>query len=278
MALSEQTLKLNQRVVHYWESGDVSQLPILLLHGAIGNAWTQWAEVMPFLSEEYRLIAPDLPGYGQSDPLPDMRLESLIAWVEQLLIALEINEAVIIGNSFGALLGRLLAAQKPQRVPALVMCNGGVIPVVPPLARTLAQLPIIGRILFGRISKSTLAKSNLASVIQVQRVLTPQFYAQVQANKPGLRRLMQALTVSTIPPERVPAVPVLLLWGEEDSISPLVVAKHIQNEIPGAQLSPIAQTGHLPQVEAPEVFASQVTLFLRSLQRGRSPGDVKLLG
>lgn len=278
MALTEQTVKLKDQVVHYWHSGDVQQLPILLLHGAIGNAWTQWAEVIPFLSDEYRLIAPDLPGYGQSDPLPDMRLEALIAWVDQLLTALEINEAVIIGNSFGALLGRLLAAQKPQRVPALIMCNGGVIPVVPPLARTLAQMPIMGRFLFHRISKSTLSKSNLESVIRVQSVLTPQFYAQVRANQPSLRRLMQALTVSTIPSERIPAIPVLLLWGEEDSISPLVVAKHIQNEIPGAQLAPIAETGHLPQVEAPEVFASQVRLFLRNLQRGRSTSEVKILG
>jgi pimeloyl-ACP methyl ester carboxylesterase len=145
------------------------------------------------------------------------------------------------------------------------------------MAKLLARLPIVGKLLFDRISKSTSSKSNLSEILDVKTILTPKFMEQVEANRSGLSRLMRAMTISPVPAEQIPAVPVMLLWGEADTVSPLRVGEYLKKTIPGAQLSAISGCGHLPQVEAPEVFASQVSLFLRQLDRGRrSPGAGKL--
>lgn len=269
MALSEKSLQIKGKMVHYWQAGSVNERPILLLHGGFGHAFTQWAEVMPLLGEEYFVIAPDLPGYGHSDTLKDMSINGMLTWLHDFLNALDLEASVIIGNSFGALLGRLLTATSPARVPALIMVNGGVIPGVPPLAKFLARLPVAGSFLFDRISKSTSSKSNLSDLLHEKAILTPDFMAQVEANRRGLARIMRAITISPLPKEQTPAVPVLLLWGEADTISPLRVGEYLKKTIPGAQLSTISDCGHLPHIEAPEVFASQVSLFLRQLDRGR---------
>jgi pimeloyl-ACP methyl ester carboxylesterase len=99
----------------------------------------------------------------------------------------------------------------------------------------------------------------------------------VEANRPALSRLMRAMSASTPSKTNIPAVPVLLLWGEEDSVTPLRVAEYIKRAIPGAQLSAISGCGHLPQLEAPEVFASQVSLFLKQIDRGRRGSGAGML-
>lgn len=269
MALTEHSITLNNKVVHYWQEGSTQQRPVLLLHGGFGNAYVHWSEVMPLLADEYRLIAPDLPGFGQSDPLRDMSLSGLLDWLRALMTALDIDPAVVVGNSFGGLLARLLAAASPARVPAVILVNGGVIPDVPPLAKLLAKLPLLGRLLFNRIARGTSARARLEETLAVPAILTPQFMLQVDANRRGLGRLMRAITVSSIPPAQTPAVPVMLLWGEADTLASLRVAEYLKTTIPGAYLSPISGCGHLPHIEAPEVFATQVSLFLRQMDRGR---------
>jgi pimeloyl-ACP methyl ester carboxylesterase len=277
MALSEQTTTVNGKLVHYWQHGDPNQRPLLLLHGGFGNAYSQWGEVMPLLAEDYFVVSPDFPGYGQSEPLRDMSFNSLLNWLRGFLAALEIEAAVIVGHSFGALFGRLLAASSPALVPALVMVNGGVIPDVPPLARFLGSVPVAGKLLFDRISTSTVSKSSMEGVIEVKSILTPQFMNSVEANRRALSRLMRSMSTSSIPKTQNPAIPIMLLWGEADTVTPLRVAEYIKKSLPGAQLSPISGTGHLPQIEAPEVFASQVLLFLKQLDRGRRGGGASVL-
>ncbi|MBC8099841.1 MAG: alpha/beta hydrolase [Armatimonadetes bacterium] len=274
MLLSEHTVSVNGYAVHYWQAGDPQHRPVVLLHGMFGDAYTQWAEVILLLAEDYYVLAPDLPGFGQSVPLPDMSLPALLEWLQALYAALTLDSAVVIGSAFGALLGRLLAADSPALVPALVMVNGGVIPQSPALAKFVARLPLVGGVLFQRIAARTSQRSALEDALHQTSVLTPALMAQIDANRGGLARLMRALTLSPIPAAQTPAVPVLLLWGESDGISPPKVAAYIAKSIPGARQSIIAETGHLPHVEAPEVFVAQVNLFLNQLNRGRRGAGV----
>lgn len=267
MAISEKTTRVNGHNVHYWEDGTQHGKPVILLHGGFGDAWVQWKEVIPLLAEEYHVIAPDLPGYSQSDALPTVRVNRLVEWLKGVLDTLEIDQSVLIGHSFAGLIARLLTAEMPQRFPALLLVNGGVIPAAPLLAKTVARVPGLGKLVFNRVASSTTTNSELARIFQNQDTLTSEFVARVQQNRDGLARLMQGLTVSAIPQERTPLVPVCLLWGEEDPVTPVWAAENIKKGIPGARLNLIAGCGHLPHVEAPDVFATQVSFFLNNLDR-----------
>lgn len=279
MALSEKTVRVAGRNVHYWEDGAAHGRPLLLLHGGFGDAWTCWREVIPSLAENYHVIAPDLPGYSQSDALPRANAGALVAWLRGLMDAIEVEQAVLVGHSFAGLAARLLAASEPQRVPALVLVNGGVIPNPPAFARALALLPVVGPAMFRRIAGSTGARGELLRAFGNASALTDEFVARTAKNRDGLAALMRGLTLSRIPEARTPRIPVLLLWGEDDPVTPVWAAEVIQRGIPGAKLSLVAGCGHMPHVEAPDVFAAQVMMFLNNLDRSqRNLGGVGPLG
>jgi pimeloyl-ACP methyl ester carboxylesterase len=185
------------------------------------------------------------------------------------MVKMNLEQAVLIGNSFGGLIARLFAAQYPQRVPLLVLVNGGVIPDVPGFARVVAKIPVLGYQFYYRLAKSTTSTSYLQDLVSNKDLLTAEFTTRVQKEVKGLARIMRALAASAAPQKRIPQIPVLLLWGEEDSITPRVVGERIQQGIPGSQLSLIAGCRHLPHVEEPEVFYYQVKNFLDALARGR---------
>ncbi|PJF22360.1 MAG: hypothetical protein CUN56_06390 [Phototrophicales bacterium] len=267
---SEQVIALNGRNVHYYEDGQDHKTTILLLHGGFGDAWLHWNHIMPELRHEgYRTIAPDLPGYGQSDPIASPTPMALVAWVKAFLDELGIADVVVVGNSFGGLTGRLLAANYPQYVPVLVLVNGGVIPAVPTLAQLLAKSPL-GGLIFRQIARSTVSRNNLGGLFENQTHLTDEVVSRIQANRNGLARLMRAHSIAPKPEKRTPRVPVLLLWGEEDAITPRIVGEHIQRGIPGSKLELIAATRHLPHIEEPEIFLWQLTAFLKSLSSARA--------
>jgi pimeloyl-ACP methyl ester carboxylesterase len=269
MPISEQLIDVKGNTVRYYEAGEPHHRSLLLLHGGFGDAWLHWSEVIAELEEDYHLIAPDLPGYGQSAPLADLTVDKLLAWTLDLMDALGLDQAGIVGQSFGGLVGRLLAAQVPNRVPVLVLVNGGVIPSVPGIARFIARTPGLGRFMFRRIARSTSSRSGLAGVFEDGELLTDEFVQRVGANLNGLAALMQALAASPIPEKRTPRIPVLLLWGEEDSITPRVVGEHIHSNIPDSKLSLIAACRHMPHLETQEIFVWQVNNFLNELNRTR---------
>jgi pimeloyl-ACP methyl ester carboxylesterase len=275
MPLREKMLTVNGRAVHVWQQNDQNGKAVILLHGGFGDAWTNWKEIIPVLAEEdYHVIAPDLPGYGQSAAMPDMRLGALIEWLQALMETLEVKHAVLIGHSFGSLLARLFAAAHPRHTPAVVLINGGVLPDVPATARLIARIPVLGPMLFKRISDNTATRPYTSEAAHVKEALSENFFANINLNRPGLAALMRGLTLSSVPKAHVPPVPVLLLWGEADTITPLNAAEYVKNEIAGSKLTTIADCGHFPHLEAPEVFTRQVVFYLSKLDRGaeRGPG------
>lgn len=269
MMLKEDSVRVNKVLTHYWSAGVASAQTILLVHGGFGHAWVNWSGILPALGEDYYVIAPDLPGYGQTDALPEMTIAALLEWLKGLMQVLNIEQAALVGHSYGALLARLLAANNPKQVPALIMADGGVIPGVSSVARTIAGLPVVGGLLFNRISSGALSRGSLEDILGNKAVLSETVFQQMKANASGLTGLMRALTVASLPENRTPRVPVLIVWGEQDTFAPPSTAETIKDNIPGARVALIADCGHMPHLEAPEVFTFQVTNFLYELNRSR---------
>jgi pimeloyl-ACP methyl ester carboxylesterase len=267
MTPSEHTLNINGLPVHYWEDGAGNGRVILLLHGNLGDAQVSWGAVLPLLADEYRLIAPDLPGFGKSAVLPNMSVTSILAWIKAFLDELKIEQGVVMGNSLGAVFARLFAATYPQYAPAVILVNGGTLPRIPPVLHLLARLPVVGTLLFGLTARSGTSLQTLRRMVHVKEALSESLVKSAANNAPNFARLMQTIAAHPLPEKRTPQVPVLLLWGENDQISTLAEAKRIQNAIPGATLVQIESCGHLPQLEAPEVFVWQIKQYLHELTR-----------
>ncbi len=266
-SIQDTTRAIADRSLHYLEAGSQHGQPIILLHGGFADAWHNWQQVMQQLADHHHVIAPDLPGYGQSDPLSPTRLAALLDWLRDLMDALEIEQAVLVGHSFGGLIARLFAAAYPQHVPALVLINGGVIPHVTPFARSLAALPGLGTLTFRQISRGTTSPKRLGSAAHHLESLPADFLANARKNSSGLARLMQGLTRSEVPEARRPLIPVMLLWGENDLVAPLRAGEQIRDNIPGARLMIITECGHLPQVEVPDVISEQIRYFVQNFDR-----------
>lgn len=269
--MQRKTTSIHNRPVTYLEAGTQHTNTIVLLHGGIGAAQLNWAEVIPELATEYRVLSPDLPGFGGSKALDNLTMNRLDAWLVGFFEAVQIEQAVLVGHAFGALLARLFAVAHPSYVPALILINGGRFPgSVPAYMRVLANTPLVGKLLFQMISGGNLNQEGLGWLFEDPDLLTDSWVAEVRENKNGLAAVLRVQVRESLPKNHIPLVPTLLLWGENDTVATLEEAKILKETIGGAQLSPIAGTRHMPHIEVADVFAFQVLQFLNYLGRPAS--------
>jgi pimeloyl-ACP methyl ester carboxylesterase len=131
-----ESVTVKGRQVRLWGGGEGP--PLVLLHGAAGDAERCWSAIWDRLAERYSVIAPDLPGCGGSQGLPRSTLPDLVAWLEGVIEAMDFPAARLVGCDAGASLARAYAAENPQRCDGLVLINGGDLPET--RARLLARV------------------------------------------------------------------------------------------------------------------------------------------
>jgi len=271
MTISEKMIDVEGLPVHYFESGTANGRTLLLLAGGIGDARSDWANVIEPLVQEYHVFAPDLPGFSGSAALPDMSIDALLHWMKALLDAFGQSDAVIVGHCMSSMLARLFASGAPEYVPALILTNGGTFPSIPAVLPRLMKLPLVGNLAFELFGRMTCGRKTLDHLIYVKDTLTADLEQAWHANAHGFSELMRALLLYPYPKNKTPLVPTLLLWGANDSMMSMAHAERLKREIPGAQLVPVAECGHLPSVEASDVFVFQLLAFLDQLSRPTIP-------
>ena len=276
MTVEEHLIEVNHRPVRYYEAGEPHRDAIVLLHGDFGDAALHWRDIMPELAETYYALALDLPGYGQSQALRRMDIASLAQWLVDTMGALGVDRASLVGNSFGALIARAAAANRPGAVATLTLVNGGAIPAVPGGVKVLSRVPGLGHAIYRWLSGLTASRKELRKAVHVESVISDEFVTRVRDNVPGLARLMRAMTVSSVPEQMIPSTPTLILWGEDDGIINADAGRQLADLFPDVKYADIAGCGHMPHLEAPDVFLGQLTTFLgeinrRGHTRGRGP-------
>jgi pimeloyl-ACP methyl ester carboxylesterase len=275
MTLIEKTISVNNLNVNFWEDGQDHARTILLIHGSIGDAHLHWSVVMPMLAETFHVLAPDLPGFGKSDLLPQMKINLLTDWLTAFLKSQNIEQAVVIGNSFGALVARLFAASHPAVAPAVILVNGGGVPDVPVVLRFIEKIPAVSTLFFSIFGSLGTNASMLNRLLHVKSLITDEFRAKTRHAARSFASTMRMLASSPRPTAQTPLVPTLILWGINDGFSLLTEAKAINDSIPGSTLVEITDCGNMPQLETPDVFLWQVDTFLNKLGRppqSTSPG------
>jgi 2-hydroxy-6-oxonona-2,4-dienedioate hydrolase len=267
MSTHEKDILVDGLNVHYWDKGDSQSPAILLIHGGLGDAKLHWEPVLPILAETFRVLAPDLPGFGNSEALPINRTDVLLHWVKSFIDAHQLEQVVLVGNAFGALIVRLFAAANPKYAPAVILINGGGVPELPAFFKVADKIPGLSTLIFAQFGKMMTNPSTLQRLIHIKSVLNDDFYADAKNASRPFSHMLQMMVRSGIPAERTPLVPTLILWGIEDTFTPPGDREAIKDSIPGAVLTEIADCGHMPQLETPDVFSWQITTFLKKLSR-----------
>jgi pimeloyl-ACP methyl ester carboxylesterase len=272
-------IDVNGLTVHYKTAGS-GELAVILLHG-FGASVFSWREVIPDLSENYTVIAYDRPAFGLTErPLSwegenPYSSEAQVQLVIDLMEALGLEEAVLIGNSAGGKIAAETALAYPDRVQGLVLVDaavyagGGSPPLIRPLLGT-PQLRHIGPLIARRIQASDAFLESAwhdPSLITDEIIAGYRYPLQSQNWDKALWELTVASRASDLE-DRLSEIghPVLVVTGDDDRIVPTEQSIRLASELPNAELSVFEACGHLPQEECPQAFLDAVLPFLAGLE------------
>lgn len=247
-----------------------SGFPVLMLHGSGPgvSAWANWRLVMPSLAERARVIAPDMAGFGYTERRPDLRYD-MDTWVAQaigVLDALGIEQADLVGNSFGGGLALQVAIRHPHRIRRLVLMGsvGVRFDITPALDAVWGYTPSIetmrGLLDLFAYDRS-LANYELAK-LRYEASIRPGFQESFAAMFPAPRQRWVDAMASNV--EDIKALPheTLVIHGREDLVIPLDTSLTLAQWIPNAQLHVYGKCGHWTQIEHAARFARLVGDFL----------------
>lgn len=251
-----------------------SGAPVLLIHGSGPgvSAWANWRLLLPVLSQTRRVIAPDMRGFGftQRPANPtEATAYTMAAWVQQavdVLDALNIAQADLVGNSFGGALALALAIKHPQRVRRLVLMGSVGVPfaITPGLDAVWGYTPSIThmRELLDIFAFSRALVTDELAQLRYQASIQPGFQEAFAAMFPAPRQRWVDAMAS--PEAAIRALPheTLVVHGREDQVIPVSNSLTLAQWIPQAQLHVFGQCGHWTQIEHAARFARLVENFL----------------
>ena len=246
------------RRICYYDLGTGS--PLVLVHGVGGDA-DQWAPCLRTLAAAHRVIAIDLPGFGRSDkPAIDYRVAGFVEFLDRFLATIGIAKASLLGHSLGGWIAATFATCFPDKVAKLILNDAAGID------EGAIEIPV---------------DLNVSTRANMRRVLELMFHDQSLVTDPlvdfvyalHLERgdghaIKSVLETLNAPCEKLDGklaqieAPTLILWGENDAVTPLAMAHAYHRGIAGSRIQTLAHCGHLPCLEKPDAFATAVTAFL----------------
>lgn len=262
MSVTQQSIAIEGRKAKYWLGG--SGKPLVLLHGRLGDAFQHWAPTFDALEPHFHIIAPDLPGFGVSAPLPMPSYQNYLNWLRLLFDMLNVGGPLLLmGNSFGATLSRFFAAENTEYVSRLVLIDGGEVIRASGCAQPLIRIPGVSDVVIRGIRRRDYSPDSLKRALADEKQLTPDFIARAQAASVGFGAILQQMVLTTPPQLRTPTCATLIVWGERDQLNPISTGRQLAADINGSKFALIPQAAHLPQIERPVEFHRLVLPFLQ---------------
>jgi pimeloyl-ACP methyl ester carboxylesterase len=258
--------------VNYVEMGQGP--PVVLIHGLSG-CWQNWLENIPRLARRHRVIALDLPGFGESElPQEEISIPGYGRFVDAFLGEIDVERAGLVGNSMGGFIAAETTIAHPSRVEKLVLVSAaGLVRVGNSQLYALERAarlfhPLTAAFLARRehlVRRPGLRKRMLFGVVRYPDRIAPELAYEVAsgAGKPGFLDALNAI-VNYDFRDRLPeiSVPTLIVWGRNDRIVPVSGAHEYEELIPNARRVIFEDTGHVPMLERPARFNQIVEEFL----------------
>jgi pimeloyl-ACP methyl ester carboxylesterase len=280
------TVRLHQRTVHGYRRAFLmggSGPALLFIHG-IGDSSETWRQVLPELSRDHTVVAPDLLGHGASDkPRADYSIAAYACGMRDLLSVLDIDRATVVGHSLGGGVAMQFAYQFPERCERLVLVSTGGIgrdvslalraasapgaDIVLPLLTPLAELAPIARSLrlLGSLLKrlgSPLGEDADDIIAGYRRLRDPfarsAFLRTLRAVVDPGGQVVTMLDRSYLAEN----MPTMLISGVRDPVIPFRHTEVAHAAMPGSRLSVFPGAGHFPHHHDPEHFIAVLRTFL----------------
>lgn len=240
---------------------------VLFLHG-LGGSRIAWEPQLKALSDRWRCVAWDMPGYGESSPLSPLTFEAIADAVTLLLDRLEVESAHLCGLSFGGHHAMHTALRHTDRVRSLVLADTsaafGADGTDPDEWLRVRTAPLDDGLTLADIADEVIASIAAPGFHGIERERTAAAMARIPAA--GFRAACQLLTSHDMA-HRLHEItaPTLVIVGELDEETPPAYAAVIAKAIPNSQLEVVPGAGHLSPTEAPDIFNQIVGQFLGSL-------------
>ena len=247
---------------------------LVFLHGHPFSR-AMWAPQLAALSDEFRVVAPDLPGYGESPPLAQiMSMRRFADSVLELLDALGIARSTVVGLSMGGLVAMELGLAAPDRVEGVV------------LAATTAAPPTEEDV---ERRRRAAADIDANGMLGHTAEMLPRLFGPAASHDPALTVPIVTTMLRTSPAARRPRPrgrakrpdyerllrdlrpPALVVAGDRDAYSTKEVTDQLVAALPDPEVLILPGVGHFPNLEAPEAFEAAVRGFAR--RAGRSGGE-----
>ena len=260
--MNEKTIEIDGNTIRYVEEG-ISEENLLLIHG-LGASAERWEHVIPQFAKNYRVLVPDLIGFGLSDkPLVDYTTDYLSVFIKKFLKKLNIDSVSIIGSSLGGQIGAEFTYQNNSMVKKLVLIS--------PSGIMKHSTPALDAYVMAALYPSDSSASNAFQIMSgsknidkktikgfVQRMKLPNAKMAFMSTLLGLK---DAEIIS----EKLVSIksPTLIIWGENDPIIPIKYAQSFVSEIDDCRFVKMENCGHTPYVESPDKFYKIVSDFLK---------------
>jgi 2-hydroxymuconate-semialdehyde hydrolase len=253
---------------NYLEEGQGA--PLILLHGSGPGVtgYANWRLALPILAKRFRVIAPDIAGFGYTERKPGVayNLDFWLRHLVGLLDALHIEKASFVGNSFGGALTLALATRHPERVGRFVLMGaaGTHFKVTPELEAVWGYRPSIEnmrKLVYSFAYDTSFITEDLVRSRYEASVRPGYQETYSKMFEPPSQRHIEALST---PDERLRAIKqdVLILHGRDDRIVPLESSLRLHSLVPKSELHVFGQCGHWTQIEKKDRFVRLVEEFL----------------
>ena len=276
-----QTVRIHGHQVGYYAAG--SGPALILVHGVASSSRT-WRRVIPRLAERFTVVAPDLLGHGASAKLRgDYSLGAHASGIRDLMVALGIDRATLVGHSLGGGVAMQFAYQFPERIERLVLVgSGGFGEEVSLLLRVLTLpgaeyiLPLGCRPEFSRaIARGTgwLGRIGVRPSALAEEIWNG--YVSLGTKDSRNAFLHTLRSVVDVTGQRVSAidrlylareVPTLIVWGDRDPLIPVAHGRRAHRAIKGSVLKVYRDVGHFPHFDEPERFVDDLVDFIDSTE------------
>lgn len=243
---------------------------LLMLHGSGAGVtgWANWRNLIPKMADRYRVIAPDLVGFGYTKTPADFEFRFMDSWIDQMLAlldALDVEKAHLLGNSFGGSLAMALAVRRPELFDRLVLMGPGGWPVK--VNSNLEEL--------WSYEPSVKNMKRLLDIMAFDRSLVTDELAELRYKatmRPGAQEVFERvfpaprqrwLDAQIVPVADLIAMEhdVLIIHGRDDIVVDPMVSWNLHQHIPNSQLHMIGQCGHWTMIEHGERFEALISQF-----------------
>lgn len=263
--VQEKFLQIDGNKIRYLESGD-SKKTLVLVHG-LGASAERWDQVIPLFAGDYRVIVPDIIGFGYSDkPLVDYTPEFFSDFLEKFLVESGIKRPNVIGSSLGGQIAANYAASNSKDIEKLIL--------VSPAGAMKQSTPALDAYIMAALYPNEQSAKNAFEMMEgsgkdipddivngfVERMRLPNAKLAFMSTILGLKNseliLSKLNTIST---------PTLIIWGSDDPVIPINYADSFVSGIQDCRFFRMDGCGHTPYVQDPHLFASKVLEFLNGI-------------